>query len=73
MGLTRIVSAVRPGFIQLVTDGSLPLLGDGSSLPPHGIYNQPDIVWQEFALGDMTNPDSESGDFISSLPTAAPV
>ncbi|MHC4223915.1 MAG: choice-of-anchor N protein, partial [Planctomycetota bacterium] len=60
-----------PVYLQTVTDGSAPLLGDGSSLPGHGLFNQPNIAWQEFFLGDFDTPDSPSGDFINSLPTPA--
>lgn len=55
-------TAANPGYIQTVTDGSLPLLGDGTSLPQHGIFNSnPD--WQEFDLGDFTLTDSYIADF----------
>lgn len=51
---------------KTVTDGTAPVLGDGSSLPAHGIYG-PLTDWQEFALGDFTNPDSPVADFTSSF------
>ncbi|MEX2139935.1 MAG: choice-of-anchor N protein [Pirellulales bacterium] len=49
-------------------DGSVPLLGDGSPLPPHGEYGE-GRTWQEFDLGDFDEPDSLIGDFIYSFPT----
>lgn len=57
-----------PTYLQTVTDGSAPLLGDGSSLPPHGIFNQPGVDWHEFALGDFTLTDSPLADFINAFP-----
>jgi hypothetical protein len=56
--------------IQTVTDGSAPVLADGSSLPSHGIFGA-GTSWQEFALGDFTLTDSPIADFISSFPTSA--
>ncbi len=54
-----------------VTDGSLPVLGNGKDLPAHGIYG-PGTVWQEFPLGNFTLEDSPIGDFIGSFPTDFP-
>lgn len=51
-----------PTHIQTVTDGSLPELGDGTTLPQHGIFNS-DPDWQEFALGDFSLTDSYIADF----------
>ncbi|HUG92592.1 MAG TPA: choice-of-anchor N protein [Planctomycetaceae bacterium] len=61
--------------IQKVTDGSTPLLSDGTPLATHGVYgtNSDGTVktyWQEFALGDFTLTDSHIGDFIKSFPEA---
>jgi len=56
------------GLIQTVTDGSAPILHDGSSLAPHGIYG-PGTSWQEFSLGDFTLTDSPIADFITSFPS----
>jgi hypothetical protein len=56
-----------PTFIQQ-QDGTQPLLGDGSSLPAHGIYGD-GTEWQEFFLGDFTLSDSPLGDFITSFPS----
>ena len=44
------------------TNGTLPCLSDGSTLPSHGMYGA-GIQWQEFALGNMTATDSPIGDF----------
>jgi hypothetical protein len=54
-------------FVQTVTNGSRPLLGDGRSLPGHGIYG-PGTHWQEFLLGDFTGTDSQIEDFIDAFP-----
>lgn len=54
---------------DLVTDGSSPILGDGTSLPAHGIFGA-GTVWQEFALGDFTLKDSPVADFIGEFPTS---
>lgn len=53
--------------------GGAPLLGDGSSLPSHGIYG-PDTKWVEFSLGDFTLTDSPIADFsgATSFPTSFP-
>lgn len=57
-------------FSQTVTDGSAPLLGDGSPLPAHGIYGA-GTDWTEYLLGDFSLTDSEIEDFITSFPTAS--
>jgi hypothetical protein len=44
------------------TDGSSPTLGDGSSLPSHGVYGV-GTTWQEFGLGDFNFVDSIITDF----------
>lgn len=49
------------------TEGTTPLLSDGSPLPPHGEYG-PGRVWQEFAVGDLGTADSPAGDFIDTFP-----
>lgn len=54
-------------YIQTVTDGSAPLLGDGSALPSHGVYHE-GAVWQEFGLGDFDLTDSPIADFMGSFP-----
>ena len=59
-----------PTFLQTVTDGNAPLLGDGAPLPSHGIYGA-GTDWQEFALGDFTENTSSIADVIGTFP--APV
>jgi hypothetical protein len=59
--------AAEPALIQTNDTGAPPLLGDGSSMPAHGIFRQ-GVTWQEFSLGDMTLADSPIGDFIGSFP-----
>ncbi|MBU1055104.1 MAG: choice-of-anchor N protein [Proteobacteria bacterium] len=52
---------------KTVTDGTLPILGDGTTLPDHGIYG--DMTWwQEFKLGDFSLNDSYIADFENNLP-----
>lgn len=58
----------NPSLLQTVTDGSVPVLGDGSDLPSHDIYGE-GTVWQEFSLGNFTLSDSTVGDFVGSFPT----
>jgi hypothetical protein len=55
-------------LLQTRTDGSTPLLSDGSTLPSHGEYGS-GTWWQEFALGDFTLTDSPMADFIYAFPT----
>ncbi|MCH7592713.1 MAG: choice-of-anchor N protein [Planctomycetes bacterium] len=56
-----------PTYLQTVTDGSAPLLGDGSPLPSHGIYGA-GTDWQEFSLGDFTEITSSIADVIDIFP-----
>jgi hypothetical protein len=58
----------NPTWIQTNTSGELPTMGDGSSLPDHGIYG-PGVTWQEFLIGNMTLTDSPIGDFTNSFPS----
>lgn len=58
-------------WIQTVTDGSAPLLGDGSSLSTHDIYGD-DTIWQEFDLGDFSLSDSPVGDYVAPFPDSFP-
>lgn len=51
-------------------DGAIPVRGDGSQLPPHGIYG-PGVSFLEFALGHFTLTDSPIGDY-QSIPTSFP-
>lgn len=55
-------------LFQVRTDGSSPLLGNGSPLPSHGVFG-PGTDWQEWSLGDFTQTDSSIGDFITGFPT----
>ena len=55
-------------LLQTVTDGSVPILGNGKPLPSHGIFGS-GTHWQEFSLGDFTLSDSPIGDFIGAFPT----
>ena len=59
--------AADPTYIQTVTDGSTPILHDGSLLPSHGVYGE-GTDWQEFSLGDLDLIDSPLADFIDSFP-----
>src|SRR5688572_501687 len=68
-GFTDPSTADAPTLIQTRTDGSVPLLGDGSPLPSHGEYGS-QTWWQEFMLGDFTQTDSPVADFIDAFPTA---
>ncbi len=61
---------VAASFLQLRTDGSSPMLGNGNSLPDHGIYGA-GTDWQEFALGNFTLTDATIADFINGFPTTA--
>ena len=67
-GFTDLSIPGAPTFVKTVTDGTAPVLGDGSSLPPHGLFNQTGIYWNEYSLGDFTLTDSPIGDFIDSFP-----
>ena len=57
-----------PTHLQTRTDGSIPQLSDGSSLPSHGEYGA-GTWWQEFRLGNFTLTDSPTADFINAFPT----
>jgi hypothetical protein len=67
-GFTDPSTPVTPVYDKTVTDGSQPLLGDGSALPSHGIYGV-GTDWQEFSLGNFTLSDSPIGDFITTFPS----
>ena len=54
-------------YNQTVTDGSAPLLGDGSPLPTHGIYGS-GTAWQEYLLGDFIETSSSIADVIETFP-----
>lgn len=70
-GFTDPSTAASPTFLGLHTDGSAPVLPDGSSLAPHGVFGA-GTYWQEFALGNFSLTDSPIADFISDFPTAPP-
>lgn len=53
------------------TTGYLPLLGDGSALPAHGIYGA-ETTWESYSLGDFNLNDSLIGDYIGGIPTSYP-
>ena len=60
-----------PGAPTIVTDGSVPLIGGTHYLPDHSQYGAGKI-WQEFALGDFTTPDSQLANFVNSFPVLGP-
>ena len=60
-----------PTYIQTVTDGSAPVLGDGGSLPSHGIFG-PGTYWQEFGLGHFGETTSSVADVIGEFPLNPP-
>ncbi len=66
LGYTDATTPVAPTYTQtqVVVDasGPFPLLGDGSSLPPHDVF-LPGTAWQEFSLGDFASTDSAIADF----------
>ena len=51
-------------------DGAIPVRGDGSLLPTHGIYG-PGVSFLEFDLGDFTLTDSPIRDY-QGIPTSFP-
>lgn len=61
-GFTDPSTPTNATYVKTVTDGSAPLLGDGSFLPAHDIYGA-GTSWQEFSLGDLTLTDSPIADF----------
>ncbi len=67
-GFTDPSTPIAATYSKTVTNGSAPILGNGSALPSHGIYGA-GTWWQEFALGNMTLTDSSIADFSGSLPT----
>jgi hypothetical protein len=52
-------------------DGAVPVMGDGSALPTHGIYGA-GTTFYEWAIGDFTLMDSPIGDFINTFPSSFP-
>ncbi len=70
-GLGSFTDTSTPGAPtdwRTVTDGSTPLLSDGTPLPSHGVFG-PDTWWQEWKLGDFTLADSPIADFIGTFPS----
>lgn len=67
-GFTDPSTASPATYSQTGADGSLPLLGDGTPLAPHGVYG-PGTAWQEFDLGNFTLLDSPIADFVNSFPS----
>jgi hypothetical protein len=66
-GFTDPSLPTNPAFIQHGAAGTVPILGDGTPLPPHGIFG-PNTVWQEWLLGDCDLKDSPIADFVGSVP-----
>jgi hypothetical protein len=68
--------SVPIGGVQLRTeadasaDGAIPMRGDGSLLPAHGVYG-PGTSFLEFGLGHFTLTDSPIGDY-QGAPTSFP-
>lgn len=48
--------------------GTIPLTGDGTPLPNHGIYG-PGVNWVSYEIGDFTLTDSPIGDYCNGVPT----
>jgi hypothetical protein len=57
-------------YVRTVTDGGLPTMPHGRTLPAHGEFG-PGVHWQEFGLGDFTKTDSPLADFIGGFPVPA--
>ncbi len=84
LGFTDPSTPIAPTWNQTSTSGNVPLLGDGSSLPRHGIFGA-GVYWQEYLLGNfgiwgITGykrgvpqygwiGDSPGGDFITNVPS----
>jgi len=60
-----------PGYNGLSVDGAVPISGDGSPLPTHGIYG-PGTSFHEWSLGNLTLTDSPLGDFSVIFPSTFP-
>jgi hypothetical protein len=59
-----------PSFLGTSLDGAVPVRGDGSLLPTHGIYG-PGVSFLEYDLGDFSLTDSPIGDY-QGVPTSFP-
>lgn len=68
-GGTDTTTPSAPTFNKTVTDGTAPIMGDGSSLPTHGIYGA-GTSWSEWLLGDLTGTSDSIGDYITVIPTS---
>lgn len=68
-GFTDPSTPVAPSVTILASaDGAVPVLGDGSSLPTHGIFG-PGTSFRQWSLGDFTLLDSPLGDFQTTVPS----
>ncbi len=61
---------VAPVFLGTSADGAVPVQGDGTPLPTHGIYG-PGVSFLEYDLGDFSLTDSPIGDY-QGIPTSFP-
>jgi hypothetical protein len=59
-----------PVFLGTSADGDIPVRGDGSLLPTHGVYG-PGVSFLEYDLGDFTLTDSPIGDY-QGIPASFP-
>lgn len=67
-GFTDASRSDSPTFIQTKTDGSVPKLTSGSSLPSHGVYGA-GTAWSEYGLGNLAHKDSPVADFAPTFPS----
>lgn len=67
--LTDPSAPAAPIFNGKSADGAIPLLGDGSSLPTHGVYGA-GTSFYEWGLGDLALKDSPIADFMTVYPTS---
>ena len=61
------VTRATPTLSKWVTDGSVPIMGNGQELANHGSFG-PGIDWQQFSLGTFSGTTDPLGDFQYSLP-----
>lgn len=66
--LTDPSTPVAPIANGLSADGAIPIKGDGSLLPAHGVYG-PGTSFYEWSLGDFTLTDSPIANFIDVYPS----
>jgi hypothetical protein len=69
-GSTPIGGVQSKSEANASADGAIPIRGDGSQLPSHGIYG-PGVSFLEFGLGHFTLTDSPIGDY-QGTPTSFP-